>query len=193
MGKPGRGKSVICVIGPSGGSVAAKMAWKPIMQLAGGRTDTIDLSASRRTLCTRGRRAARSRWRARRRPCTIDPGCIAFVMIPESGDSLPCNSIVLIPAAVVCEYGKLLLVHHICRRLGLNPTPDIPNVSFEQLSNGRRNCSILVFFGYVESTRDGQLIRSLTTHFMMSKSSRWGCQDEDVLTQLAQERKETKM
>ena len=141
------------MIGPSGGRVAVKMAWKPIMQHAGGRPDARDLSASRGTWCTRVRRAARSRWRVRRRPCAIDPGCITFVMIPESGDGLPCDSIVFISAAIVCEYGELLLLHHICRGLGLDPTPNIPDVSFKQLSHGWRNRSILIFFGYVESIR----------------------------------------
>ena len=59
-------------------------------------------------------------------------------MIPESGNGLLCYSIVVVPAAVVSEHGELLLLHHIRRRLSLDPTPDIRNVSFKHLTNGGR-------------------------------------------------------
>ena len=64
IGKPGRGKRLTCIIGPSGGSGAAKLSWKPIMKQVGGRPGARNLSASRSTLSTRGGRAASSRWRA---------------------------------------------------------------------------------------------------------------------------------
>ena len=64
IGKPGRGKSLTYVIGSSSGREAAKISWEPIMRHSGGRPDARNLSASRRTLSTRGGRAARSRWRA---------------------------------------------------------------------------------------------------------------------------------
>ena len=106
-------------------------------------------------------------------------------MIPKSSDSLLCHSIVVEAAAIVSEDGELLFLHHICRRLGLNTTPDIPNVSFKQLSNGWRNLPVLIFFGYLESVCHRQLIRSLTTHVVMRKWSRKGCQDGWMSTQLA--------
>lgn len=72
-------------------------------------------------------------------------------MIPESGNGLLCHSIIVITAAVVSEHGELLLSHHICRRLGLDTTPDIPNVSFKSLCNGWRDLPVLIGFGYLES------------------------------------------
>ena len=72
-------------------------------------------------------------------------------MIPESGNGLLCHRIVVVTAAVVSEDGELLLLHHIRRRLGLDTTPDIPNVSFKHLSNGWRDLPVLVVFGYLES------------------------------------------
>lgn len=46
IGKPGRGKSSTCIIGPSGGRGAGKINWKPIIQRTGGRPDARNLSAS---------------------------------------------------------------------------------------------------------------------------------------------------
>lgn len=38
MGKPGRGKSLTFVIGPSGGRCAAKTPWEPVIQHPGGNS-----------------------------------------------------------------------------------------------------------------------------------------------------------
>ena len=90
-------------------------------------------------------------------------------MVPESSNGLLGNSIVIVTAAVVSEHGELLSLHHISRRLGLDPTPYIPNVSFKQLRDGWRDLAVLIFFGDLESFCHRQLIRSLATHLEMSE------------------------
>lgn len=74
-------------------------------------------------------------------------------MVPESRNGLLCHSIVIVTTAVVSEDGELLFLHHIRRRLGLDTTPDIANVSFKDLSDGWRDLPILIVFGYLESVR----------------------------------------
>ncbi len=54
IGEPDRGRNLNSVIGRRSGRRAAKIVWEPMMQLADGRFDARDLSASRRTLSTRG-------------------------------------------------------------------------------------------------------------------------------------------
>lgn len=97
-------------------------------------------------------------------------------MIPESSDGLLCHCIVVVTAAVVTEDGKLLLRHHIRRRLSLDTAPDIPNVSFQRLSNGWGDLSVLTGLGYLESVCHRQLIRSVATHFVMIIGSNRGYQ-----------------
>ena len=91
-------------------------------------------------------------------------------MVPEPSNGLLCNRIVVVPAAVVSEHRELLFLHHISRRLGLDPTPDISNVSFKHLSDGWRDLSILIVFGDLESICHRQLVRSLATHCGMSET-----------------------
>lgn len=85
-------------------------------------------------------------------------------MVPEPSNGLLCNSIVVVTATVVSEHGEFLSLHHVSRRLGLDPTPYISNISFKQLSDGWRNLAVLIFLGDLESFCHRQLIRSLATH-----------------------------
>lgn len=85
-------------------------------------------------------------------------------MVPEPGNGLLCKRIVVVTAAVVSEHCELFFLHHISRRLGLDPTPDISNVSFKHLIDGWRDLSILIVFGDLKSICHRQLVRSLATH-----------------------------
>lgn len=91
-------------------------------------------------------------------------------MVPEPSNGLLCNRIVVVTAAVVSEYRELLFLHYISRRLGLDPTPYITNISFKYLSDGWRDLSILIVFGDLESVCHRQLVGSLATHFEMSET-----------------------
>ena len=106
-------------------------------------------------------------------------------MIPESSNSLPCYSIIVETAVKVIEHLELLSRHHICRRLGLDTTPDIPDGPFKRLGNGWRDLSVLVRFGHIESACHRQLIGSLATHSAMRKSSKPDCSDRGILAWLA--------
>lgn len=70
-------------------------------------------------------------------------------MVPEPGDGLLRNWIVIIARTIVVEDSKLILRHHIGGRLGLNPAPDVAVAPFEHCCHRRRDLSVLIVLCYL--------------------------------------------
>lgn len=80
----------------------------------------------------------------------VDHGRIAFVVIPEPGDSMLRCWVIGIAASIVSEDRELIFGHYVCIRLGLDPSPGVTDAPFEHVRHGRWDLAILTLLGYLE-------------------------------------------